>query len=117
MFKKLFGAKKRQPSEAQLEAWQVEKITRLERALGNAAERTLHVIVADPKSGPFNTMFFYNHLSGTGLATIQLARLEGDGPSNAQYDMFEMVPETRSDVAKTCLTLRDDCLAVCSASL
>lgn len=105
MFKKFFGKRDRsrpatKQSDEQLEAWYTAKTVKMETALGASDERVLHVIVADPDTGPFNTMFFGNNVPGTGLATCQLARPDQSGPSNSTYRSYEMIIFTREHVGQ-----------------
>jgi hypothetical protein len=88
-------------SEEAYLAWHEDKERRMEAALGKVHEKVLHVIIADPKYGPFHGYFYHNDVPGTGVATMQLARLEGDGPSNSHFEMFEFISFTRAVVGKS----------------
>jgi Suppressor of fused protein (SUFU) len=97
MFKKLFG-KKTPPSEADTAAWYARAAANMERALGPAHDRILHVIIADPDYGPFNTQFFHQHVPGTAMVTHGLARPGEARGRNSAFDTVELIAFSRERV-------------------
>ncbi len=95
MFKNLFGGKKKNLSEAELEAWYERVSQQLEAALGPAHDKVLHLIVSDPDYGPFDTRFFFTHVPGTVMVTSGLARPGEGRATNSLYKTFDMAIITR----------------------
>lgn len=103
MFRKLFGKGKSRADDVQVDAqadellenWYQHKKSKLDAVLGKADERVLHFMIADPDRGPFDTVFYRNDVPGTGMATCQLARLDGTGLSNSVFQTYEMIIFTR----------------------
>jgi hypothetical protein len=100
MFGKLFGGRKpRPPSEAEYDAWYVQKSERMEKALGPDHEVVLHALIGYEVGGPLHTYFYCAGVPGTAIATKQLARLDSAKPTNAAYRKYELVMFTREAIA------------------
>jgi hypothetical protein len=86
-----------EPTEADFQRWYERKSELMCRALGAEADVVLHAIVSYEVGGALHTYFYPHGIDGTGIATKQLARLDG-GPSNNRFKAFEFVMFTRDRI-------------------
>ena len=87
--------------------WFEEKQRLMEAALGPIQEGCVRMILGPGDRGPNATYFFQEHLSGTGMATMELAPLKGRNASNSVYRKYELVTFTPGKVGQGADDLSD----------
>ncbi len=95
LFKRIFGRKKREFSQAESERYDQLKERALEGILGRMHNRVLHAIIPFDIGGAFDLYYFLEHLSGTGVATMELIDPDGHGPRPNDRGTFELVAFTK----------------------
>lgn len=101
-FKKLFGAKDKQPElpaqEYTDEAFQKDydlKLEGLEAILGKMHDMVGHAIIPFSVGGAVDMYYFPNHIKGTGFATMELLNPDGTGPLPNRLGTYELVAFTK----------------------
>jgi len=87
--------------------WFEEKQSLMEAALGPIQEGCVRMILGPSDRGPYATYFFQEHLSGTGMATMELAPLKGRKAYNSVYRKYELVTFTPGKVGQGAKDLSD----------
>ena len=92
--KKFFRVHKEQPLEnvtdAQAQAWYEHKRKVMEAALGPGHNSVMHAIIPYAIGGGLDLYYFPHGIPGTGIATMELSELPGQGSSNRVFSCYEL---------------------------
>ena len=92
----------------QIREWGERKSELMETLLGPMHETVMHAIIPYSVGGALDLYYFPNDVPGTGIATMELSELPGEGSSNDCFRNYELVMFTREtldlDVAKDAST-------------
>lgn len=103
MFERVFrwlGRRTEGPNldEAAANAWYAEKDAFLVQQLGAEHDMVMHALIPFAVGGGLDLYYFPNGVPGTAIATKELSELPGEGPSNQDFDNYELVMFTRQQI-------------------
>ena len=95
--KRLFGGKEKKPEydEETLNKWYEDKAAKMEQILGKQHDMVMHAIIPYAIGGGLDLYYYPNDIEGVGIATMELCETPGEGSSNDQYELYEIVMFTR----------------------
>ncbi|MEM8783404.1 MAG: suppressor of fused domain protein [Planctomycetota bacterium] len=103
MFKRIFRwlgrhTDKLGVDEATADAWYEEKHAFLVQRLGAEHDMVMHALIPFAVGGTLDLYYFPRGIPGTAIATKELSELPGEGPSNRDFDNYELVMFTRQPI-------------------
>jgi hypothetical protein len=104
-FKKLFGGRKKEEDQQELEFTQEQydtdyelKKQGLENVLDEMHGTVGHAIIPFAVGGAVDMYYFPNHIRGTGFATMELLDPNGNGPLPNRLGTYELVAFTKEPI-------------------
>lgn len=96
-FKKLFNKKeiKREFTDEEFENHYQEKSIGLENVLGKSHNMVGHAIIPFEVGGAVDMYYYPNGIKGTGFATMELIKPDGNGPKPNKLGTYELVGFTK----------------------